>query len=112
MRRKVLIVVILGLCLKNTAIAENHQCKVEFNTQGMALQGFVFKKFSAINRGPQECDFKCDREVTCQSYNYVTVTKTCELSNRIKEARPESFVPDPARFYIRRLNKRGMCLFQ
>ncbi|KAJ7376679.1 hypothetical protein OS493_033299 [Desmophyllum pertusum] len=70
----------------------------------MALNGFVFKKFSA--RGPHVCDDRCDRELTCQSFNYVKETNTCELNNRTKEARPENFKPDPARFYIRRLNNR------
>ena len=81
------------------------QCRHEFNIQGMALNGFIFKKFSA--RGPHVCDDRCDRELTCQSFNYVTETNTCELNNRTKEARPENFKPDPARFYIRRLNNRG-----
>ena len=103
-------VFVFGFCFNFVYTADQHQCRVEFNIQGMALQGFVFKKFSPIARGPHECDVRCEREVTCQSYNYVLTTKTCELNNRTKEARPENFFPDPARFYIRRLNNRGMEL--
>ncbi|KAJ7379654.1 hypothetical protein OS493_014053 [Desmophyllum pertusum] len=84
------------------------QCRYEFNIQGMALNGFIFKKFSV--RGPHVCDDRCDRELTCQSFNFVKETSTCELNNRTKEARPENFKPDPARFYIRRLNNRGRYL--
>ncbi|KAJ7388312.1 hypothetical protein OS493_038583 [Desmophyllum pertusum] len=36
-----------------------------------------------------------------------TEEKYCELNNRTKEARPENFRSDPARFYIRRLNGRA-----
>ena len=72
----------------------------------MALKGFVFKTFVASQ--PHVCSYKCEGEVTCQSFNYVAETKSCELNNRTKEARPDNFIPDPARFYIRRLNNRGI----
>ena len=72
----------------------------------MALQGFVFKKF--LVRALHECDISCETEITCQSYNYVVGEKSCELNNRTKEARPENFRSDPARFYKRRLSDRGM----
>ena len=49
------------------------------------------------------------REITCQSYNYVIVEKSCELNNRTKEATPENFQPDSARFYYTRFVGRGMC---
>ena len=75
---------------------------------GMALHGFVFKKFSVT--AAHECDISCKREITCQSYNYVMEEKICELNNRTKEARPENFRTDPARFYVRRLFHRGMFL--
>ena len=31
----------------------------------------------------------------------------CELNNRTKEARPEDFLPDKTRYYMRRLTNRG-----
>ena len=73
---------------------------------GMALQEFVFEKFSVT--AFHECDMSCEREITCQSYNYVLVEKFCELNNRIKEARPENFQPDSTRFYYTRFVGRGM----
>ena len=72
----------------------------------MALQGFVYKKISV--RAFHECDISCEREIPCQSYNYVVREHLCELNNRTKEARPEHFRSDPARVYLRRLNNRGM----
>ena len=72
----------------------------------MALQGFVFKKFSV--RAIHECDISCERELTCQSYNYVVGENLCELNDRTKEARPEHFRSDPVRVYKRRLSNRGM----
>jgi len=71
----------------------------------MALQGFILKKFFV--RALHECDISCETEITCQSYNYVLGEKSCELNNRTKEARPEHFRSDPARFYKRRLSNRA-----
>ena len=109
MQSKVLSLFLFGVWTRFVLVAVQEQCRVEFNKQGMALTGFVFKKFSA--RGPHVCDDRCDRELTCQSSNYVIETSTCELNNRTKEARPENFKPDPARFYIGRLNNRGTYCF-
>ena len=84
----------------------NKQCRRERSINGMALQGFVFKRFSV--RAFHECDISCEREPICQSYNYVVGENSCELNNRTKEARPEHFLSDPARVYLRRLRNRGM----
>ena len=87
-------------------VSGGEQCREERSINGMALQGFVFKKFSVP--GIHECDISCERELACQSYNYVVGENSCELNNRTKEARPEHFRLDPARVYLRRLNNRGM----
>ena len=87
-------------------VSVDNRCRTEVNIPGMALNGFVFKKLSVT--APHKCDVRCEIEITCQSYNYNTEEKYCELNNRTKEARPENFRSDPARFYIRRLNGRGM----
>jgi len=87
-------------------VCAGEQCRAERSVNGMALQGFVFKKF--LVRAFHECDIGCETEITCQSYNYVGGEKSCELNNRTKEARPENFRSDPARSYIRRLMERGM----
>ena len=87
-------------------VSAGEQCREERSINGMALQGFVFKKFSV--RAFHECDINCERELTCQSYNYVVGENSCELNNRTKEARPEHFRSDPTRVYLRRLSNRGM----
>ena len=89
-------------------ITADDRCRTEVNIPGKALKGFVFKTFSVT--APYKCDVRCEREITCQSYNYVRDENSCELNNRTKEARPENFRSDPARFYIKRLNGRGMLL--
>ncbi|XP_078364734.1 uncharacterized protein LOC144649152 [Oculina patagonica] len=86
-------------------VTADDRCRTEVNIPGMALKGFVFKKMSVT--APYKCDVKCEREINCQSYNYVSEENLCELNNRTKEARPENFRSDPARFYIRRLNGRA-----
>ena len=87
-------------------VAADDRCRTEVNIPGMALKGFVFKKMKVT--APHMCDVRCEKEITCQSYNYVIREMLCELNNRTKEARPENFHSDPARFYIKRLNGRGM----
>ncbi|XP_078364406.1 neuronal pentraxin-2-like [Oculina patagonica] len=68
----------------------------------MALKGHTFKK--AVVRAPYMCDFKCEQDVRCQSFNYVIQENVCELNNVTKEEKPEHFVRDPERFYIKRLS--------
>ena len=77
------------------------------------LRGHTFKTYKV--GCPAECFLKCDEELTCQSYNFHIGQKVCELNNRTKEARPEDFMPDQTRFYMKRLHNRGTrfspCLF-
>ena len=82
------------------------QChSAEYSIGGMYLRGHTFK---TIRVGfPEECYFKCEEEVTCQSYNVVIGQNICELNNSTKEARPEDFMLDRKRFYIKRLSNRG-----
>ena len=87
-------------------VSAANQCREERSIKGMALQGFIFKKFSVT--AFHVCDISCERELICQSYNYVVGENSCELNNRTKEARPEHFLSDPARVYLRRLRNRGM----
>ena len=76
-----------------------------YSVKGMYLRGHTFKN---VQVGLHEsCHFKCTEEVTCQSYNFVIGQNICELNNRTKEARPEDFLPDKTRYYMRRLTNRG-----
>ena len=94
-------------------VTAKDRCKTEVSIPGMALKGFVFKRMSVV--APHECDINCERENTCQSYNYVIGEKSCELNHRTKEARPENFQSDEARFYMGRVSGRSMysvkCIF-
>ncbi|PFX33277.1 ficolin-2-like [Stylophora pistillata] len=86
------------------------ECREERSIKEKALRGFIFKKLLVTSF--DQCNINCEKEVTCQSFNFVTgehscVLKNCELNNRTKEARPENFCSDPDRLYIRRLNGRA-----
>ncbi|KAL9974478.1 hypothetical protein ACROYT_G011514 [Oculina patagonica] len=87
------------------SVSAGNQCREERSVSGMALQGFIFKKISVT--ALHECDISCEREITCQSYNYAAGEKSCELNNRTKEARPENLRSAPAWFYKRRLSDRA-----
>jgi len=80
-----------------------------YSIRGMMLNGHTFIKEKTgiwLN-----CLDKCDDDVRCQSFNYVISQSICELNNRTKEARPEDFVPDSGRLYIKRFRERGIFLF-
>ena len=74
---------------------------------GKDLRGHVFKTKRV--QDPYECLVFCHSELTCQSFNYVTTGKLCELNNRAKEARPEDLVQDETKLYMRRWKNRGMA---
>lgn len=81
------------------------QCQTKVKSiGGMFLRGHTFK---ALNVELPECFIRCDEEVKCQSFNFIIGQKVCEMNNRIKEARPEHFMSDPTRFYMKRANNRG-----
>ena len=61
-------------------VATGKQCRQQRSISGWALQGFVFKTFSVT--AIHECDMSCEREITCQSYNYVIGEKSCEFPSR------------------------------
>ncbi|CAH3168082.1 unnamed protein product [Pocillopora meandrina] len=83
----------------------NRQCHLmESSIFGMYLKGHVFKTYR--DQLPRECYFRCEEEVTCQSFNVVIGQNICELNNRTKEARPEDFMPDQRRFYVKRFRSR------
>ena len=76
------------------------QCPAQQPIHGKALKGFTFK--TLVSSSPLECLVDCHYEDRCQSYNYVSKTNICEMNNRTKEAKPEQFVSDPDRFYMKR----------
>ena len=95
------------LYLMDFATAKN-LCKTEVSVPGMALKGYIFKKFPVA--APHVCVITCERERICQSFNYVLGENSCELNTRTMEARPENFQPDGSRFYMRHFKGRSMFI--
>ena len=82
------------------------QCRAgENSVNGMFLKGHTFKTVQAGS--PAICMMRCEEEVRCQSYNFVIGQNICELNNRTKKARPEDFIPDDQRLYMKRAYNRG-----
>ena len=71
------------------------------------LKDHTYMTFKA-RPGSLDCRQTCISDVICQSYNYVVSRDICELNNRTKEARPEDFVNDNDRYYMRKTPKRGI----
>ena len=77
------------------------QCKSsERSVPGKALKGHTFKEFAA--RAIIECQNTCENDPRCASYNFYIPDKVCELNSQTKETRPDDFVTDELRFYMRR----------
>ena len=98
------IVIILWMCYVYEVFTQ--QCKEdEHAISGMMLRGHTFRTMrSSI---AFECHQACYNNFMCHSFNYVISEELCELNNRTKEARPENFVPNSERYYVRSNKKRG-----
>ena len=81
------------------------QCPAQEPIYWKALKGYTFK--TLLGSSPFGCLYHCHYEARCQSYNFVIEDKICEMNNRTKEAKPEQFVLDPERFYMKRGTHRG-----
>ena len=76
-------------------------CKTsERSISGKALKGHTFKEFAV--RGIVDCQNTCERDPRCASYNFYIPGKMCELNSHTKEEKPEDFVTDDQRFYMKR----------
>lgn len=76
------------------------QCPAQQPIYDKALKGYTFK--TVVSSSAFDCLVHCHYEDRCQSYNYVIKTNICEMNNRTKEVKPEQFVSDPGRFYVKR----------
>ena len=104
-----LLLIIMFLMSRIGILNASSQCHTgEHSIGGMYLRGHTFKTYRVGL--PEMCYFRCEEEVTCQSYNFVIAQKICELNNRTKEATPEDFMPDQRRFYMKRSQNRGTPL--
>ncbi|KAL9963795.1 hypothetical protein ACROYT_G027338 [Oculina patagonica] len=84
----------------------SQQCEIDtFSIYRMMLRDHTFKTFKAWPLS-MDCRDACYFDVRCQSYNYVVTEDICELNNRTKEARPEDFVKDSNRYYMRKALNR------
>ena len=98
--------IIMFLMSRIGILNASSQCHTgEHSIGGMFLRGHTFKTYRVGL--PEMCYFRCEEEVTCQSYNFVIAQKICELNNRTKEATPEDFMPDQRRYYMKRSQNRG-----
>ena len=96
--------IVIVLCYVYEVFAQ--QCKEgEHAISGMMLRGHTFRKVRSLIAF--ECHQACYNDFRCHSFNYVISEELCELNNRTKEARPENFVPNSERFYVRSNKKRG-----
>ena len=76
-------------------------CKTsERSVPGKALKGHTFMEFAV--RAIVDCQNTCENDPRCASYNYYIPDKLCELNSQTKETRPDDFVTDELRFYMRR----------
>ena len=77
------------------------QCKTsERSAPGKALKGHTFKEFAV--RAIVDCQNTCERDPRCASYNFYIPGKVCELNSHTKEEKPDHFVTDEPRFYMKR----------
>ena len=102
-----LVFTLLVMCQMSCEL-DAQQCRSEYSIRGMMLKGHIFMAKKTTNW--LKCVDKCNYDVRCQSFNYFISQGICELNNRTKEARPEDFVLDGDRFYIKRLDGRGIVL--
>ena len=100
---------VLVMCQMLYEVSAENCKQSEYSIFGMMLRGHTFKKLNT--QMALECLHACNDDFRCQSFNYVFSQRMCELNNRTKEARPESFVPDSERYYFRRDKKRGKLLY-
>ena len=102
-----LVFTLLVMCQMSYEL-DAQQCRSEYSIRGMMLKRHIFMAKKTANW--LKCVDKCNHDIRCQSFNYVTSQGICELNNRTKEARPKDFVQDSDRFYIKRLDGRGIVL--
>ena len=84
----------------------NEACRGDYSVSGKFLKGHTFKTITVDSLA--RCEILCSQDVKCQSWNFISGKCICELNNRTKEARPEDFVDDPWRFYMKGGFSRGM----
>ena len=94
---------LLTICLISRMFgdeAAKGQCKpVERSVSGKALRGHTLKEL--VVKAPFECQNTCENDPRCASYNYFIPGRVYELNSKTKEAKPDDFVTDEQRFYMK-----------
>ena len=105
------IIAVFLLCQQSFVESAIEECSgdTEYSISGMMLRRHIYKKIRGAPLG-NVCLRECYRDVRCQSFNYVISKGMCELNNRTKDARPEDFVPNSDRYYIKRDMNRGKLM--
>ena len=93
------------VCMAFCFPVDSHRCGGEASVYGKMLKGSAFMKLAS--KTPYQCQQACDKEMRCQSFNYLVYREECELNNRTKESRPNDFVSDQERLYMKRYKNRG-----
>ena len=99
-------IALLALYQSLFTVRAHQQCGGESSILGKMLRGHTFLRIKTNNGF--ECYVACHADQRCQSFNYVIYDDKCELNDRTKEARPEDFVSNRERYYMRRDTERGI----
>lgn len=94
-----IVLFLLSQVLHNIASQKFGPDSDHYSIYQMMLKGHAFKTFK-FQPGTLECREACLADLRCQRYNVVIFLAICELNNRTREARLESFVEDDDRYYM------------
>ena len=72
---------------------------------GLLLIRHIFKNLKSSIA--VECNQVCNDDFQFHSFNYLIWEKLSELKNWTKEVRPDNFLSNSERFYVRSNKKRG-----
>ncbi|XP_068708485.1 uncharacterized protein [Montipora foliosa] len=72
----------------------------EVSIPDKALIGHTYT--ATVVSGPIQCQILCEKDPKCRSYNFHILTKKCEMNDESKETKPNDFVTDDQRFYMKR----------
>ena len=106
-RQQVLVIAALLIVTSLSPDVATRQCGIDtYSIYQKMLKGHTFKTFQARPLS-HDCRKACNSDVRCQSYNYLMFLNICELNNRTKEARPENFIKNSERYYMKKARNRG-----
>ena len=82
------------------------QCKVyQVPIRGKALRGHTYESAKAGQLF--RCYIRCERDPACKKCNFKYTQEICEMNNETKETKPNDFITDMQRYYIKRTDGGG-----